>query len=144
MWNHNRSYVVALAALTTLAMSAVGTAKDEQPAATQGPQAKRTIIERHDQAGVPGKEIVLGTAEFPPGAVIGWHVHAGDEAGYVVKGTLVLKTRGQPDRTLKGGDTFFNAKGAVHSLMAAPDSDGGAVFSTWIVDKDKPLAEPVK
>jgi hypothetical protein len=32
----------------------------------------------------------------------------------------------------------------VHSLMAAPDSDGGAVFSTWVVDKDKPLAEPVK
>ena len=144
MSNHNRSHIVAFAAITALAISAVAAAKDAQPAPAQEPQAKRTIIERHDQAGVPGKEIVLGTAEFPPGAVIGWHVHAGDEAGYVIKGTLVLKTRGQPDRTLKDGDTFFNAKGAVHSLMAAPDSDGGAVFSTWVVDKGKPLAEPVK
>jgi quercetin dioxygenase-like cupin family protein len=144
MSNQNQLHVVAWAVIAALTSSAVGTAKDARPAAAQEPQAKRTIIERHDQAGVPGKEIVLGTAEFPRGAVIGWHVHAGDEAGYVVKGTLVLKTRGQPDRTLKAGDTFFNPKGAVHSLMSAPDTDGGAVFSTWVVDKDKPLAEPVK
>jgi quercetin dioxygenase-like cupin family protein len=143
MANQNRSNIVAWVIVAALTTCVDGTAKDAQPDSAQGPQAKRTIIERHDQAGVPGKEIVLGTAEFPPGAVIGWHVHAGDEAGYVVSGTLVLKTRGQPDRTLNAGDTFFNPRGAVHSLMAAPNSDG-AVFSTWVVDKDKPLAEPVK
>lgn len=108
------------------------------------PEAKRTILDRHDQDGVPGKEIVLGTAEFPKGAAIGWHTHSGDEAGYVLRGNLVLKTRGQPDRTLKAGDYFFNAKGAIHMLQAAPDADGGAVVSTWVVDKGKPLADPVK
>ncbi|MDB5986069.1 MAG: hypothetical protein JWR16_1122 [Nevskia sp.] len=107
------------------------------------PQATRTIFDRHDQADVPGKEIVLGTAELPAGAVIGWHVHHGDETGYVLKGTLILKTRGQPDRILKAGDHFFNPKGAVHSLVAAPDGAGGTALSAWIIDKDKPLAEPV-
>lgn len=144
MANQNRSNIVAWVIVAALATCVDSAAKDAQPDPAQGPQAKRTIIERHDEAGVAGKEIVLGTAEFPPGAVIGWHVHAGDEAGYVLRGTLVLKTRGQPDRTLKAGDAFFNPRGAVHSLMAAPNSDGGAVFSTWVVDKDKPLAEPVK
>jgi quercetin dioxygenase-like cupin family protein len=143
MLKQKRLNIVACVALAALAASAGGIAKDAEPDATQGPQAKRTIIERHDQAGVPGKEIVLGTAEFPRGAVIGWHTHSGDEAGYVLRGTLVLKTRGQPDRTLKAGDAFFNPRGAVHSLMAAPDADGGAVFSTWVVDKGKPLADPV-
>lgn len=144
MSNLKQLSIVACIALAALATSVDVAAQDAKAGAAQEPQAKRTIIERHDQAGVPGKEIVLGTAEFPPGAVIGWHVHAGDEAGYVLRGTLVLKTRGQPDRTLKAGDAFFNPRGAVHSLMAPPDGEGGAVFSTWIVDKGKPLAEPVK
>jgi quercetin dioxygenase-like cupin family protein len=115
-----------------------------QDTAAAAPQAKRTVLDRHDQAGVPGKEIVIGTAELPAGAVIGWHRHAGDESGYVLKGNLILKTQGQPDQVLKAGDHFFNARGAVHSLIAAPGTDGGTALSTWIVDKGKPLAEPVK
>jgi quercetin dioxygenase-like cupin family protein len=109
--------------------------------AAREPAAVRTILERHDQSGVPGKEIVIGTATLPKGAVIGFHTHPGDEAGYVVRGTLTLKTRGQPDRILHAGDSFFNPRGTIHSLQA-PDSDGVAV-SSWIVDKGQPLATPV-
>jgi quercetin dioxygenase-like cupin family protein len=108
------------------------------------PQAKRSILERHDQSGVADKEIVLGTAEVPAGAVIGWHTHSGDESGYVLKGDLVLKVKGQADRTLKAGDFFFNPRGSVHSLSAAPGTAGGTAVSTWIIDKGKPLAEMVK
>jgi quercetin dioxygenase-like cupin family protein len=103
----------------------------------------RALFDHHDQSAVPGKEIVTGTAELPAGTAIGWHVHAGDEAGYVLRGNLVLKTRGQPDRLLEAGDFFFNPRGAVHSLEAAPGSKGGTAYSTWIVDKDKPLVEMV-
>src|SRR3981189_843638 len=95
---------------------------DEPKAAAQ---PVRTIFERHDQSGVPGKEIVLGSAMLPAGTAIGYHTHPGDEAGFVLKGTLILKTRGQPDRMLKAGDSFFNPRGAVHSLVAAPGGDGG-------------------
>jgi len=105
------------------------------------PVAVRTILERHDQSNVPGKEIVIGTATLSKGSSVGFHTHAGDEAGYVVRGTLILKTRGQPDRVLHAGDSFFNPRGAVHSLQA-PDSDGLAV-SSWIVDKGAPLATAV-
>ncbi|QNK03092.1 cupin domain-containing protein [Dyella telluris] len=107
-------------------------------------QVKRTIIDQHEQSGVPGTSIVLGTAEIPAGGASGWHKHDGDESGYVLKGNLVLKTRDKPDLVLKAGDHFFNPRGAVHNLVAAPDSDGGLALSTWIVDKGKPLAEPVK
>ena len=94
-------------------------------------------------SGVDGKEVILGTAELPAGAVIGWHIHAGDESGYVLEGRLVLKVKGQPDRALKVGDHFFNRAGLVHSLAAEPGTDGGTALSTWIVAKGKPLAEPV-
>ncbi len=104
------------------------------------PEVKRNILERHDQSGVDGKEIITGTAEFPKGGLIGFHTHDGDEAGYVLKGELILHVKGQPDKTLKAGDHFFNPRGSVHSVAAS--GDGGSVFSTWIVDKGKPLATP--
>jgi quercetin dioxygenase-like cupin family protein len=126
-----------LAMLTALALG--GTIALE---AQEGkPEAVRAILERHDQSGVPGKEIVIGTATLPKGSSVGFHTHPGDEAGYVVRGTLVLKTRGQPDRVLHAGDSFFNPRGAIHSLQA-PDSDGLAV-SSWIIDKGAPLGTPV-
>jgi quercetin dioxygenase-like cupin family protein len=129
-----------LAALIAIAALSLNATADEPKT---GAQPVRNIMERHDQSGVPGKEIVIGTATLPPGSVIGYHTHPGDEAGYVLKGTLILKTQGQPDRTLKAGDSFFNPRGAVHSLAAAPGADGGMAVSSWIVDKGQPLATPV-
>ena len=127
---------LALIAAVALSLGAAA----EQPKAA--PQPVRTIFERHDQSGVPGKEIVIGSAVLPAGAGIGYHTHPGDEAGYVLKGNLILKTKGQPDRLLKAGDSFFNPRGAVHSVVAAPDGDGGTAVSAWIIDKGQPLATP--
>ena len=105
------------------------------------PQVARNVLEKHDQSGVPNKEIVIGSANFPPGSSIGFHTHAGDESGYVTKGSITLKTQGQSDRTVVAGESFFNARGAVHSVVAG--SEGASVVSTWIVDKGVPLATPV-
>jgi quercetin dioxygenase-like cupin family protein len=128
------------ASLVAIAVLSLNAAADE-PKPTGQPV--RNILERHDQSGVPGKEIVIGTATLPPGSVIGYHTHPGDEAGYVLKGNLILKTQGQPDRALKPGDSFFNPRGAVHSLAVAPGPEGGTAVSAWIVDKGEPLATPV-
>ena len=123
-----------LVAATAVALTAAAQEAKQQPVG-------RTILERHDQAGVPGKEIVIGTVTLAPGAVIGFHTHSGDEAGYIVKGSLIWKVRGQPDKTLKAGDSFFNPRGSVHSVVGG--EAGATAFATWIVDKGKPLAEPV-
>ncbi|HSZ08370.1 MAG TPA: cupin domain-containing protein [Steroidobacteraceae bacterium] len=125
--------------LLAIAVLSLSAAADEPKTAAQ---PVRSILERHDQSGVSGKEIVIGTAALPAGSAIGFHTHPGDEAGYVLKGTLILKVQGQPDRTLKAGDSFFNPRGAVHSVVAAPGSDAMAV-SSWIIDKGQPLATPV-
>jgi quercetin dioxygenase-like cupin family protein len=124
--------------LLAIAVLSLNAAADEpKPAA----QPVRNILERHDQSGVSGKEIVIGTATLPAGSAIGFHTHPGDEAGYVLKGAMILKVQGQPDRTLKAGDSFFNPRGAVHSVAAAPGGDAMAV-SSWIIDKGQPLATP--
>ncbi len=112
-------------------------------AAVEPAQPVRTIFERHDQSGVPDKEIVIGSAMLPAGTSIGYHTHPGDEAGFIVKGSLVLKVKGQPDRVLKAGDSFFNPRGAVHSVAAEPGAEGATAVSAWIIDKGQPLATPV-
>ena len=126
---------ISLLAIVALSLNA---AADEPK---DSAQPVRTVLERHDQSGVPGKEIVIGTATLPGGTAFGYHTHAGDEIGYVLKGTLTLKIRGQPDRSLKAGDSFFNPRGAVHSVIAG--SDGATALSTWIIDKGQPFATPV-
>jgi quercetin dioxygenase-like cupin family protein len=130
---------LGIIAILSLSLNAFADAPELAPATAP----VRTILERHDQSGVPGKEILLGTAQLPAGTAIGFHTHPGDEFGYVLKGPLVLKTKGQPDRILKTGDSFFNARGAVHSLATVPGVEGGTALSTWIVDKGEPLATPV-
>jgi quercetin dioxygenase-like cupin family protein len=117
-----------------LALSVAAVAGDAQP--------QRKVLEHHDQSGVPGKEVVVGTASLPAGTAIGFHEHPGDEAGYIIKGSVIWKVRGQPDKTLKAGDSFFNPRGSVHSVVSA-DSGESLVISTWIVDKGKPMATPV-
>ena len=129
---------LVIVAILTLSLNAFADAPGSAPASAP----VRTILERHDQTAVAGKEIVLGTALLPAGSAIGFHTHPGDEVGYVLKGPLVLKKKGQPDRILKTGDTFFNARGEIHSLTTQPGSEGGTAVSTWIVDKDQPLSTP--
>jgi len=128
---------LSLLAITALSLNA---AADEPKAGA--PQPVRAVLERHDQSGVAGKEIVIGTATLPAGSSIGFHTHPGDEAGYVLKGPLILKVQGQPDRTLKTGESFFNPRGTVHSVVPGPGAEAMAV-SSWIIDKGQPLATPV-
>jgi quercetin dioxygenase-like cupin family protein len=100
----------------------------------------RNVLEKHDLSGVDNKEIVFGKAIFPASGSIGFHTHPGDEAGYVLKGSITLKTKGKPDRRLVAGESFFNARGAVHSVEAGVE--GATVLSTWVVDNGVPMATP--
>lgn len=131
---------ISLGLLAAAALS-FGVSADEPKSAA--PQPVRNILERHDQTGVAGKEIVEGSATLPPGSAIGFHTHPGDEAGFVLKGTLIRKVQGQPDQILKAGDSFFNPRGTAHGIATVPGSEGGTAVSIWIIDKGQPLATPV-
>ncbi|WP_250622851.1 dimethylsulfonioproprionate lyase family protein [Pinirhizobacter soli] len=135
---------IALAAITlSAAMPLFVFAQASAPAPSNAkPAPIRAVLETRDVDGAPGKQLVLGTVKMPPGAVAPWHTHPGDEAGYVLSGTLILKQKGQPDRTLHAGDHFFNPGGMVHELLAGPGDEGGSEVSTWVVDKGKPMATP--
>ena len=113
-----------------------------QSSSAQAPGFKRVELQRHDLA-TQGREAVLARAEFQPGAVAPKHTHPGEEVGYILEGELVLEIEGKPAVTLKAGDTFFVPAGQVHTGKN-PGKKPTAVLSTYIIEKDKPLATPVK
>ena len=63
--------------------------------------------------------------------------------GYVLEGTLLLEVDGKEPRTLKAGDVFFVDTGRPHD--ASVEGPGTiTVIATYVVEKGKPLATPVR
>jgi len=108
----------------------------------QAPGVKRIEIQDHDLS-IPGRHVVQARAEFEPGAAVGRHTHPGEEISYVLEGELTLEVDGQPARVVKAGEPIFIPAGTVH---AARNAGGGkaVVFLTYVVEKGKPVATPVK
>jgi quercetin dioxygenase-like cupin family protein len=109
------------------------------PAWAQDDAIKRTVLQRAD---VPGTQYVSiqASAEIKPGTTVARHTHPGLEIGYVLEGEADLFVQGQPPRHLKPGDSFVNPSGVPHSLKTG-DKPFKAL-STYVVEKDKPLATP--
>jgi quercetin dioxygenase-like cupin family protein len=85
----------------------------QPPALTQQTQnIKRIPLQKFE---VPGTdfETVIGIAEIVPNVNIGRHTHPGPESGYMVEGRWLL-VQGQPDKTVKVGDSYQVLSGAIH------------------------------
>jgi quercetin dioxygenase-like cupin family protein len=99
---------------------------------------KRTELQRAASS-IPGREIVQVLTEIPAGVESGWHMHPGEEVGYILAGTVEMSIEGQPTLTLKAGDPFLMPPRTPHNALdLGPDT--GMMLSTYIVEPDEPLA----
>jgi quercetin dioxygenase-like cupin family protein len=110
-----------------------------QAMAQSAPPIKRIPLQKFEVPGA-GYETVIGIAEIAPNVNIGRHTHPGVEAGYVIEGELVLMVAGQPDKSLKAGDSYQMPPGAAHDAKSG--ANGAKVLATYVVEKGKPLATP--
>ena len=113
-----------------------------QLALAQQPGVHRTELQRHDMS-IPGWEAVEVLIEIDPGMTVPNHRHPGEEVVYVLDGTLEYSLEGSAPVTLKAGGALFIPKGVVHNVKNV-GRDKASEVSTYIVEKGKPLAEPVK
>ena len=107
----------------------------------QAPAFKRTVLQTAELS-VAGREAVTAKAELPTGVASGRHTHPGEEIGYVVEGTVTIERDGQ-SKTMKAGEAFAIPAGQIHNAINAGTSQA-TIVSTYIVEKGKPLATPVK
>lgn len=132
--------IVSITVLAAFAMIGTAAAQQQLPAIPQQtPTIKRTPLQKFD---VPGTnyETVIGIAEVVPDVSIGRHSHPGPELGFMLDGEMVLMVAGQPDKTVKSGESYQVPAGAIHDAKAGPK--GAKVIATYVIEKGKPLATP--
>jgi len=121
----------------------VAQAAAQQPAAQASSEPSsptRTVLLTVDDPGNPGYDVVLGVVDFPAGADTGNHNHPGIEVGYILEGRLEMRHEGRAPEILTAGGSFHN--NAPHSAMNV-GSEPAKLVAVWIVEKGKPMAEPV-
>ena len=99
---------------------------------------KRTELQR-SASSIPGREIVQVLTEIPEGVASGWHLHPGEEVGYILAGTVRMEIEDQPALTLHPGTPFLIPPGTPHNATDLGPGTG-MMLSTYIVDPDAPLA----
>ncbi|BAN27404.1 cupin domain-containing protein [Caballeronia insecticola] len=93
----------------------------------------------------PGKEALMISVEYPPGAVDPVHRHDAHAYLYVLEGTIVMQVKGGKQVTLKPGDTFYEGPDDIHTVGRNASNTKRAKFIVLLLkDKDKPVLTPVQ
>jgi quercetin dioxygenase-like cupin family protein len=119
-------------------MSSVPEASPQTPGDALAATLKRTELQ-HRASSIPGREIVQVLTEFPCGAASGWHIHPGEEVGYILAGTVQMMIQGHPALTLNAGDPFLIPPRTPHNALDTGPGTGH-MLSTYIVETGQPLA----
>jgi quercetin dioxygenase-like cupin family protein len=110
--------------------------------AQQPPSVKRTVLLRKDLQ-IPGREVVLGLTELPPGGAEGRHTHSAELVVYMLEGSLSLDYEGRPPATYKAGDVFAVEPGKIHEGKN-PGTIPAKALGCFVAEKGKPLTTQVQ
>jgi quercetin dioxygenase-like cupin family protein len=93
----------------------------------------------------PGKEVLMITVDFPPGAVDPLHRHDAHGFIYVLEGSIVMGVKGGKEQTLGPGQTFYEGPRDLHTVGRNASQTKPAKFLVLLLkDKGKPAVIPVK
>ena len=96
----------------------VPTAAPTPPVATLAPGAiKRTLLEKHPLAKLPGWETRLYLVEYGPAAVASLHVHPAVGIGYVLEGSFESAFGDEPPLQVHERQTFADSAETPHRLF---------------------------
>jgi len=126
--------ITSTALLTVFCLTFVG-------AIAQQSGIKRTDLQTID---FPGPDYVTESflVTIAPQADVKRHTHPGVEMGYLISGRGTLSIEGNPERTVKAGDSWAIPAGTPHALRNAGNQPEQIVV-TYVVKKNEPLASSV-
>ena len=105
--------------------------------------AKVTPLLSKDLTDFPGKEGLMITVEYPPGASDPIHRHNAHAFVYVLEGSIVMQVRGGKEMTLRPGQTFYEGPSDVHVVGRNTSQTKPAKFVVFLVkDKGAPVLLP--
>jgi quercetin dioxygenase-like cupin family protein len=103
---------------------------------------KRTVLQ-HSASSIAGREIIQVRTEIPVGVESGWHMHPGEEVGYIVAGTVNMMIEGHATLVLQAGEPFLIPPRTPHNALDVGPGTG-QMLSTYIVEVGQPLTTLVR
>lgn len=96
-----------------------------------------------DLPGVPGKEAMMLTVEYAPGASSPVHRHNASVFVYVLEGSVVMQVKGGQELSLGPGETFYETPDDIHSVSRNASTTKPAKIVVFLVkDKGAPVSMP--
>jgi quercetin dioxygenase-like cupin family protein len=93
----------------------------------------------------PGKEGLMLTVVYPPGASDPIHRHNAHAFVYVLECSIVMQVKGGKEVTLGPGQTFYEGPNDIHTVGRNASTTKPAKFVVFLVkNKDAPVVIPVK
>ena len=132
-----RIAVVALAGMIAYLAPASGQAKKETRDELAGKLARREV--QRAPLSIAGREMVQVETLIPAGVESGWHIHPGEEVGYIVEGQVEMRVQGHATVVLRPGEGFLIPPRTPHNARdLGPET--GKMLSTYIVETGQPIA----
>jgi len=93
----------------------------------------------------PGKEAVMITVEYAPGAADPVHRHDAHGFIYVLEGSIIMGVKGGKEVTLLPGQTFHEGPKDIHTVGRNASKTKPAKFLVLLLkEKGAPILTPVK
>ena len=107
--------------------------------------AQVTPLMSKDLPECPGKEGLMITVVYPPGASDPIHRHNAHAFVYVLEGSIVMQVKGGKEVTLTPGQSFYEGPNDIHVVGRNASTTKPAKFVVFLVkNKDAPVLVPVK
>ena len=107
--------------------------------------AQVTPLMSKDLPECPGKEGLMITVVYPPGASDPIHRHNAHAFVYVLEGTVVMQVKGGKEITLTPGQSFYEGPNDIHVVGRNASTTKPAKFLVLLVkNKNAPVLIPVK
>jgi quercetin dioxygenase-like cupin family protein len=107
--------------------------------------AQVTPLMSKDLPECPGKEGLMITVVYPPGASDPIHRHNAHAFVYVLEGAVVMQVKGGKEITLTPGQSFYEGPNDIHVVGRNASTTKPAKFLVFLVkNKDAPVLIPVK
>ena len=107
-------------------------------------EAKVTPLMSKDLPEFPGKEGLMITVVYPPGASDPIHRHNAHAFLYVLEGSVVMQLKGGKEITLTPGQSFYEGPNDIHTVGRNASSTRPAKFLVVLIkDKGAPVLLPV-
>ena len=107
--------------------------------------AQVTPLMSKDLADFTGKEGLMISVVYPPGASDPIHRHNAHAFVYVLEGSIVMQVKGGKEITLTPGQSFYEGPNDIHTVGRNASTTKPAKFLVLLLkNKDAPVLIPIK